>query len=218
MRNRRGLEGRVLTDSWCIQTEDEIEELIGKPSDVVKVKIFDHVDEYAAAFIARSPLVMFATSDGSGRLEVSPKGDAPGFVTIDGPKTLLLPERPGNKLAFGFRNILRHPHVAMIFVVPNTTETLRVSGTAELTRDPTLLDRLAARGKPALLATRITVEECFFHCGKAFIRSELWKPEAWPKDYRVNLGRQLAKKLNAGDDVAENIEQSLETSYKTTLY
>ena len=207
-----------MSDQWTVRTEEEVEQLIGTPSPMVQVKIFDHVDEYAAAFIARSPLVMVATSDGAGRLEVSPKGDAPGFVTVDGTKTLLLPERPGNRLAFGFRNILRHPHVALIFVVPNTTETLRIGGTAELTRDPKLLEALAARGKPALLATRITVEECFFHCGKAFIRSELWRPDTWPEGYRVNLGRQLAKKLDAGDEVAEGIEAGLEESYKTTLY
>jgi uncharacterized protein len=207
-----------MTDPWLVRTEEEVEALIGKPSEATRVKIFDHVDEYAAAFIARSPLVMLATSDGEGRLEVSPKGDAPGFVTLEGPKTLLLPERPGNRLAFGFRNILRNPSVALIFVVPNTTETLRVGGTAELTRNPEVLDLLAARGKPALLATRITVDECFFHCGKAFIRSELWRPESWPNDYRVNLGRQIAKKLNAGDEVADQVEEGLADSYKNRLY
>lgn len=207
-----------MSDQWLVRSEEEVEDLLGKPTDAVKVKIFDHVDEYAAAFIARSPLVMVATSDGEGRLEVSPKGDAPGFVAIDGPKTLLLPERPGNRLAFGFRNILRNPRVALIFVVPNTTETLRIGGTAEITRDPALLDSLAARGKPALLATRITVEECFFHCGKAFIRSELWKPESWPQDYRVNLGRQIAKKLGAGQEVADGVEAGLVESYTNRLY
>ncbi len=207
-----------MSDQWLVRSEEEIEELIGKPNEATRVKIFDHVDEYAAAFIARSPLAMLATSDAEGRLEVSPKGDAPGFVTVDGPRTLLLPERPGNRLAFGFRNILRNPRVALIFVVPNTTETLRVGGTAELTRDPALLDLLAARGKPALLATRITVDECFFHCGKAFLRSELWKPDSWPTDYRVNLGRQLAKKLQAGDDVAESIDAGLAESYRDKLY
>jgi PPOX class probable FMN-dependent enzyme len=207
-----------MPDQWLVRTEEEVEELIGKPTEATKIKIFDHVDEYAAAFLARSPLAMLATSDGDGRLEVSPKGDAPGFVVLDGPHTLLLPERPGNRLAFGFRNILRNPHVALIFVVPNTTETLRISGTAELTREPAVLERLSARGKPALLATRITVEECFFHCGKAFIRSELWKPESWPSDYRVNLGRQIAKKLNAGDEVAQSVEEGLVESYTNRLY
>lgn len=207
-----------MSDTWSIQTEEEIEQVLGRPSELVRQKLFDQVDEYAAAFIARAPLVMIATSDRDGRLDVSPKGDAPGFVQIEDERTLLLPERPGNRLAFGFRNLLGNPRVAMIFVVPGVTETLRVSGTAELTRDPALLERLSAKGKPALLATRIRVEECFFHCGKAFLRSELWKPDSWPAGYRVNLGKQLAPRLGGGDEIAERIEEGLAESYRTTLY
>ncbi|MFN2425230.1 MAG: MSMEG_1061 family FMN-dependent PPOX-type flavoprotein [Candidatus Binatia bacterium] len=207
-----------MSDPWRIESEDQINETLGHTSEMVRQKIFDHVDEYSAAFIARSPLLLLATSDRSGRLDVSPKGDGPGFVVLDDERTLLLPERPGNKLAFGFRNILENPRVGMVFLVPGTTETLRANGTAEITRDPGLLERLSAKGKPALLVTRITVEECFFHCGKAFIRSGLWKPESWPQGYRVNLGRQLAKKMGGNDEVAERIDEGLEQSYKTTLY
>ncbi len=207
-----------MSDPWRIQTEEQIEEILGRTSPLVEQKIFDHVDEYAAAFIAHSPLLLLATSDRDGRLDVSPKGDAPGFVVVENPTTLLLPDRPGNKLAFGFRNLLTNPRVAAIFVVPGTTETLRVAGRAELTRDPALLERLSARGKAALLATRITVEECFFHCGKALIRSALWQSGSWPLDYRVNLGRQLAKKMGGGDGVAEQIEEGLSESYRTRLY
>ena len=207
-----------MSDPWRIESEEQINETLGVTSELVRQKIFDHVDEYAAAFIARSPLLLLATSDRQGRLDVSPKGDAPGFVTLEDENTLLLPERPGNKLAFGFRNILENPRVGMVFLVPGTTETLRANGRAELTRDPALLERMASRGKPALLVTRITVEECFFHCGKAFIRSGLWKPETWPQGFRVNLGRQLANKMGGDEDVAERIEEGLAASYKTTLY
>jgi hypothetical protein len=207
-----------MSDPWRIESEEQINETLGVTSELVRQKIFDHVDEYAAAFIARSPLLLLATSDRQGRLDVSPKGDAPGFVTLEDENTLLLPERPGNKLAFGFRNIPDTPRVGMVFLVPGTTETLRANGRAELTRDPALLERMAARGKPALLVTRITVEECFFHCGKAFIRSGLWKPETWPQGFRVNLGRQLANKMGGDEDVAERIEEGLAASYKTTLY
>lgn len=207
-----------MSDPWRIDHEDQINEILGDTSELVKQKIFDHVDEYAAAFIARAPLLLLATSDRDGRLDVSPKGDAPGFVTLQNSTILLLPERPGNKLAFGFRNILQNPRVGMIFVVPGTTETLRANGRAELTRDPALLESMSVKGKPALLVTRITVEECFFHCGKAFLRSHLWKPESWPADYRVNLGKQLANRMGGDDNVAEAIEAGLAQSYKTTLY
>lgn len=207
-----------MSESWRIETEAQIEEILGTPSPVLEQKLFDHVDEFAAAFIAKSPLVLVATSDTDGRLDVSPKGDAPGFVLLEDAKTLVLPERLGNRLAYGFRNILSNPRVALLFVVPGTTETLRVAGTAEIRRDPELLERLSAKGKPALLATRISVEECFIHCGKAFLRSTLWQPETWPRDYRVNLGRQLAKRMGAGEEIAERIDEGLAESYKTTLY
>lgn len=207
-----------MSDPWRIETEEQINEVLGVTSDLVRQKIFDHVDEYAAAFIAKSPLLMLATSDSEGRLDVSPKGDAPGFVTVEDGKTLLLPDRPGNKLAFGFRNLLTNPRVALIFVVPGTTETLRVAGTAEMTRDPALLERMAAKGKPALLVTRIAVEECFFHCGKAFIRSMLWKNESWPTDFRIQLGRQLARRMGGGEEAAERIDEYLVESYKDRLY
>jgi len=207
-----------MSDPWRIETEEQINEVLGATSELVRQKLFDHVDEYAAAFIARSPLLMMATSDSEGRLDVSPKGDAPGFVSVEDSKTLLLPDRPGNKLAFGFRNLLSNPRVSLIFVVPGTTETLRVAGTAEMTRDPGLLERMATKGKPALLVTRITVEECFFHCGKAFIRSMLWKKESWPTDFRIQLGRQLAKRMGGDEEAAERIDDYLVESYKNQLY
>src|SRR5690242_374977 len=135
-----------MSESWTIRSTEEIEQILGQPSDLVRRKIFDAIDEYAAAYIAKAPLVLVATSDREGRLDVSPKGDAPGFVLMEDGRTVVLPERPGNKLALGFRNILENPHVALIFVVPGVTETLRMSGTAEITRDPALLARLAAKG------------------------------------------------------------------------
>lgn len=205
-------------DPHRIENEAQLREVIPPPNPKTEVKVFDHVDDYARAFIERSPLLLLATTDRAGALDVSPKGDAPGFVTVDGPGTLLVPDRPGNKLAYGFRNILEQPHVGLIFVVPGVTETLRVNGTAELTRDPALLCRLEAGGKPALLVTRVRVKECFFHCGKALIRSKLWKAETWPEGFKANLGEQMAKRLEAGDDVAAAIEKGLEEGYRNNLY
>ena len=207
-----------MSDPWKIETVAQVEELLGTPAPMVQQKIFDHVDEHAAAFLARAPLAMVATCDGDGRLDVSPKGDAPGFVHVDGPKTLLVPERIGNKLAYGFRNMLANPRVAMIFVVPGVPETLRICGRAEITRDPALLERLAAKGKPALLVTRVTVEECFFHCGKAFLRSQLWRNETWPEGYRVSFGRQLAPKLGGDDEMARTLDEYVADGYRTRMY
>ena len=146
------------------------------------------MDERVRAFIAEAPFLVMSTSDGDGRTDASPKGDAPGFVLVEDDRTLVIPERQGNTLAFGLTNILANPLVGLLFVIPGTTETLRVNGRAELAVDPELLERLAARGKPAVLGMRVHVEQVFFHCAKAFIRSQLWKQETWPPKRQISFG------------------------------
>ena len=206
------------TDPHRIETLEQLRAVIDAPAPALESKLFEHIDEYARAFIERSPLLLLATSDAEGRQDVSPKGDAPGFVTHEDERTLLLPDRVGNKLAYGFSNLLQNPRVGLVFLVPGVTETLRVNGRAEITRDPALLERLSAKGKPAVLVTRVHVEEAFFHCGKAFIRSSLWKPESWPEGYKVRLGNQLATKLGGDDALAQQIDEGLEQSYRDNLY
>lgn len=183
-----------MTDPYKINNLAELIDAIGDPIPELEVSIFDHLDEEARFFIHHSPLMMLSTSDAAGNLDVSPKGDEPGFVIVENNKTLLLPDRPGNKMVLGFRNILETGKVGLIFVIPGVKETLRVNGTAEITRDPKLLKRLAANGKLALLCTRITVEECFIHCGKAMILSKLWQADSWPEGIEANLVKQFATK------------------------
>jgi PPOX class probable FMN-dependent enzyme len=207
-----------MVDPHRITTAAELREVIAAPSEIIEQKVFDHVDEYAAAFIARSPLVLLATANAHGELDVSPKGDAPGFVAVDDPHTLLLPDRPGNRLAYGFHNILEQPRVGLIFVVPGVTETLRVNGDAEITRDPALRERLTGCGKPAVLVTRVRVRECFFHCGKAFIRSSLWKPESWPIGVKAEIGKQFARVLRGDAQLADTIDAGLADDYAKNLY
>jgi PPOX class probable FMN-dependent enzyme len=207
-----------MSDPYRIESETELREVIPQPHDAIKGKLFEGIDEYARAFIEKAPIAFVATSDAAGHLDVSPKGDAPGFIEVEDAKTLLLPERIGNRLTFGFQNLLERPHIGLILVIPGVTETLRVNGAAELTRDPALLERLSAGGKPAILATRIRVEECFFHCGKAFIRSALWKPDSWPEGVKANIGKQIAKASGAGKELAEQIDKGLEADYETGLY
>lgn len=207
-----------MTDPHRITSEAELREVIPAPNDMLRQKLFDHIDRFAGAFIERAPLVMVATVGEGGGVDVSPKGDAPGFVEIADRKTLLIPERPGNKLAYGFRNLLERPRIGLIFVIPGLTETLRVNGSAELTRDPAVLESLAAQHKPALLATRVTVEESFFHCGKAFIRSKLWKPKTWPEGVKAGIGQQIAARNQAGDELADAVEKGLADDYETNLY
>jgi uncharacterized protein len=204
-------------DPHRITSLARLRELLGVPNSITPRKLLEGLDETAIDFIRRSPFLVIGTADADGNLDVSPKGDGPGFVVVENETTLFIPERKGNKLLFGFQNILANPHVGLIFMVPNTDETLRVNGTAELTADPLLLERLSARGTPALLAIRVTVRECFFHCAKAFIRSSLWHPETWPARGKISFGNYLAKKMGAGDDVARQIEAAVEHDYKTAL-
>jgi PPOX class probable FMN-dependent enzyme len=211
------MEAEPMLDAHRIRTEEELREVIAAPSPVLEQKVFDRIDRYARRFIEQASLVFVATVGPDGDLDVSPKGDGSGFVAVEDERTLLLPERPGNRLAYGFHNILARPKVGLIFVVPGVSETLRVNGGAELTRDPAILDRLSARSRPAILATRVRVEESFFHCGKAFIRSSAWKPETWPKGFKAGIGRQFAEKAGAGDELAERIEADLQRDYRERL-
>ena len=202
---------------YRITDVNQLRAIIGEPGALVPKKLLGALDEAAIDFIRRAPFLVIATADAAGNQDASPKGDAPGFVAVENATTLLIPDRKGNKLVFTFQNILANPHVGLIFMVPGMDETLRVNGTAELTIEPAILERLAARGSAAQLAIRLTVRECFFHCGKAFIRSQLWHPGSWPEPTKISWGKYLAAKIGAGDDTATQIDKFVEQDYKTNL-
>jgi uncharacterized protein len=205
------------SNAYRITTVEQLTATIGTPHPMTPQKVLPALDEYAIGFIARAPFLVISTADADGNQDVSPKGDGPGFVAVEDARTLLIPERKGNKLMFGFRNILSNPHVGLLFMVPGTNETLRVNGTAEITAEPAVLARLTARGAPALLAVRVTVRECFFHCAKAYIRSQLWKPESWGERMQVSFGKMFARKADLGEDAARQIDQAIAEDYKNNL-
>jgi len=200
-----------------IRTVEDLRAVVGEPNRLTPVKILDALDDAMRAFVARAPFLVLSTADAAGRQEASPKGDAPGFVHVEDERTLLVPERKGNRLVMGLRNVLANPHVGLLIVIPGTPETLRVNGTAELTRDPEVVTRLAARGQPALLAIRVRVEECFFHCAKAFLRSSLWQPETWPERQRISFGAMLASRVGGDEKLASTIDAAIEEDYRTNL-
>jgi len=202
---------------FTIKNVAQMREVIGESFPGLEEKNMDHVDHFARDFISKSPFIVLSTSDESGRMDASPKGDAPGFVELADERTLLIPDRFGNKLAYGHRNILANSRIGLLFMIPNTSETLRVNGKAELTRDPELLERLQARNQPALLVIRVFVEECFFHCGKAMIRSNLWKPENWGEKHRVSFGEMYAERKKVDSSVAAQIDASIKLDYKERL-
>ena len=204
-------------DPYAIDDDAALRRIVGESIPGLEFKNQDTISDEAREYIARSPFVVLATCDAGGRLDASPKGDDPGFCLVEDERTLVIPDRPGNKLAYGLQNILVHSRVGVIFMLPGTPETVRVNGTATLTADPDLLARLAARGKPATLAIRVHVEECFHHCAKAFIRSKLWKPDSWSDRLKISFGAMAVKRMKLGDDVAEKFDAAVEDDYRKNL-
>ncbi len=200
-----------------ISSVEALRAVVGDPPPGVEAKLEDHLNDFALRFIEKCPFLVLSTSDRQGRVDASPKGDAPGFISVQDEKTLLIPDRPGNRLAFGHLNVIENPQVGLLLVIPNTSETLRINGSAELTADPDVLESLAARGKPAVLAIRVAVEECFFHCGKAFIRSGLWKPDSWGEKHRVSFGEMYAARAGEDKTVADNVDAMIEQDYRENL-
>ncbi len=177
-----------------IELIERLIELIPDPSAIAAAKVLDRLDEQALAFIARSPFLIMATDGGDG-LDLSPKGDDPGFVHVLDDKTLLVPERNGNQLKMGLRNILANGRIGLLFFRPATGDVLRVVGKAELFDDADLCERLTSHGKPAILAIRVEIERAFFHCPRAILRSQLWKPESWDAPSPVKMGKIYAAAL-----------------------
>jgi PPOX class probable FMN-dependent enzyme len=201
-----------------IADEAALEAVLGTPLDFVRQKVLPRLNEAMIEFIRRAPLIFVSTIDERGQPDVSPKGDPDGFVVVDGDGSLLIPERPGNNLTFGFRNILRNGVIGLIFVVPHQRETLRVKGRATIHNDPEVLATMQVGGKPALLYTRVAVEQCLFHCGKALVRSSLWQPEAWQEKTRSIAARGLMSPRVLDEAAIRQTEEALERAYTQTLY
>jgi PPOX class probable FMN-dependent enzyme len=158
----------------------QFRELMGEPPPPCVAKTLASLDRHCRTFIARSPFVLIASASARGSMDVSPKGDAPGFVRVLDDKTLAVPDRPGNRRADTFTNVLENPTVGLIFLIPGKSETLRISGRAQIVRDADLRESMAVRGKTPDFALVVEVDEAFFHCSKCVVRSNLWTPQAWP--------------------------------------
>jgi uncharacterized protein len=160
-----------------VETEAQLRDLIGSPTQLVAGKIADRLNDFFRRYIEESPFVCLATASSDGRLDVSPRGDPAGFVRILDERTLLIPDRPGNRIADTLTNVLDSGRIALLFLVPGVGETFRINGSAVLTDDPDLLVDSAVEGKPPKLGILVTVEEAYTQCSKALIRSDLWNVE-----------------------------------------
>ena len=189
-----------------ITTLDELRAVIRPPSDLVTAKEVTAFDDYCRDFISRSPFVLIASTDGRGSIDISPKGDPPGFVQVLDDQTLAIPDRPGNHRADTFVNVVQHPAVGLIFLIPGTKNTLRVRGTATIVRDLELRESMAIKQRAPELALVVDLTVAYFHCAKCVIRSELWSGEnltADPAADDVLLAETMVKHGELDLSVAE---------------
>lgn len=201
-----------------ITSEDELRAILGTPSALAANKAVTTLDEHCRAFIAASPFMLIASADRDGNMDISPKGDPAGFVQVLDERTLAIPDRPGNRRADTFRNILQNPKVGLFFFIPGKQDTFRVSGRAIVVRDLWLRERMALQGKIPAFAIVVTVEEAFLHCAKCVIRSGIWEQEKWPAaDGLASLARVMIAQGKLADS-EEKIQAAIDESYRDRLY
>jgi PPOX class probable FMN-dependent enzyme len=200
-----------------ITTEADLRAVLGTPMQRALDKERQAFTTEHREWLAASPFCLVATADAAGRCDVSPKGDPAGFALVIDETTLALPERPGNRRADGFANILQNPRVGLIFFVPGRGDTLRVNGRASLLSDAPYADRMEVKGHRPVVILEIAAEEIYFHCAKAFLRSKLWEPETWAPD-AVMSRAQIAKNLERPDESLEDIEAHYGQQYTEGLY
>ncbi|MFG2007067.1 pyridoxamine 5'-phosphate oxidase family protein [Spirillospora sp. NPDC048911] len=202
-----------------VTSEAELRELLGEVMPRAANKERTRLHDRDRDWIAASPFCLIATSDPEGRCDVSPKGDPAGFTHVIDDTTLAVPDRPGNRRADGFRNILANPHAGLIFLIPGRCETLRINGRARLVRDAPFFDEMIVKGHRPRLALVLEIEEIFFHCAKALIRSGLWKPETWGPADALPSHARLVKEVQTTTESLEELEAYYsEGNYTKKLY
>jgi PPOX class probable FMN-dependent enzyme len=200
-----------------VNSVDELRAIVGEPDRYVANKVKDRLSPVQRDWLAHSPLGFVATTDARGRVDVSPKGDPPGFVHVIDDSTIAIPERPGNKRVDGYLNVLERPHVGTLFLIPGRGDTLRINGTARIMADADYFDAMTVKGKPPILALEIDVEEVFFHCAKAFLRSDAWDPSTWDPSAVPSVA-QIAKAIRHDWTQAELDERYAEENVRKVLY
>jgi uncharacterized protein len=194
-----------VADVRSITTEAELRAIIGQPTEIVQAKLADRVNELTRQFVERSPFVCVATASADGGMDVSPRGDPAGFVRVIDDHTLLLPERPGNRLADTLVNLLGDPRIALLFLIPGVGDTFRVNGTALITDDQELLAASAVEGKVPRLGILVMVAEAYTQCPKALLRSDLWNPARHVARSELPASGEILRSLSLPDlDVAEH--------------
>ena len=200
-----------------VSSEAELRDLLGEPAARSVTKERPGLHQRDREWLAASPFCLIATADAGGRCDVSPKGDPPGFTYIIDDQTIAIPDRPGNRRADGFRNVLANPYAGTIYLVPGRTETLRINGRARLLRDAPFFDEMIVKGNRPRLALVIDIETIFFHCAKAFMRSKLWRPETWHPGV-LPPHATIVKEVQDTAETLEELQRHYGPSYEDLLY
>ncbi|MGB0496703.1 MAG: pyridoxamine 5'-phosphate oxidase family protein [Rubricella sp.] len=199
-----------------IRDETSLRALYGEKLGRSVTKEITALDQHCRDFIAASPYLMLSTI-GPGGIDVTPRGDASGFVVVEDDRTLLLPDRPGNNRLDSLTNLLGDPRIGLIFLIPGIRETLRIRGRAEIVSDEALNARFAVNGRPAITVLRITVDIAYMHCAKSALRSGLWEPAGWLKERPIATMSEIMNAHGDRDDPIES-DAAMTERYRTTLY
>ena len=209
-----------MVSEWTeISTTAELVALLGEPGERARDKSRPALLDVDRDWLAASPFCVLATAAADGTCDASPKGDPPGsLVHVIDDRTIALAERPGNRRVDGYRNICENPHVGLTFFIPGRGDTLRINGRARLVSDAPFFDELTVKGHRPVLAVVVDIEDLFFHCAKAFLRSELWDPATWDPEARVPRRAVLAREVEPNEMTVEQLEDYYGPSYSEGLY
>lgn len=199
--------------SGIIRSEAQLRALIGEPAALTCAKVSDRMNAMTRLFVERSPFVCIATSDAEGNCDLSPRGDPVGFVRILNERTLLIPERPGNRIADSLRNMLANPRIGLLFFVPGITDTFRVNGRATITVDAALLAPCAVEDKLPLLGILVDIDEAYTQCSKAFLRSQLWDPHRHVDPATMPTGGDIHRVIQGDQFDAEQYDRDRDERY-----
>lgn len=207
-------------EPWTeIADTDALVALLGEPIPRVRDKVRRSLTDLDREWLAASPFCVLATASADGACDASPKGDPAGdLVHVLDDRTIAIAERPGNRRADGYRNILDNPHVGLLFVIPGRGDTLRVNGRARLVSGAPFFDEMLVKGHRPLLAIVVEIDEVFHHCQKAFLRSRLWEPESWDPDGRVPRRAVIAHELEPTGKTLEELDEYYGPAYREGLY
>ncbi|WP_410653999.1 pyridoxamine 5'-phosphate oxidase family protein [Amycolatopsis sp. lyj-112] len=201
-----------------ITTEAELREILPPPLERTANKARPKLHGMDREWLAASPFVLIATSAADGTCDVSPKGDPAGFTLVLGDTRIAIPERPGNRRADGFRNVLSNPHVGLIYLIPGRGDTLRINGRARLVREAPFFDDMIVKGNRPKLALVVDIDEVFHHCQKAFMRSKLWAPESWAPEAMPSRA-EISRTFERPDDSIAVLEEYYDpANYSAGLY